>query len=157
MSTVSYTHLDVYKRQDLRSEGETLDGRGKIVYPGLINTHHHLYQTFSRNNPAVQNMELFDWLINLYEVWKHMDEDVVYYAALVGLADLVRHGATTVFDHHYVFNENSERFMDALFAAAKRIGVRLHASRGSMSVSYTHLVRERRSYLAQNMSTHMPP
>lgn len=121
--------------KDLTSEGETLDGRSKIVYPGLINTHHHLYQTFSRNNPAVQNMELFDWLINLYEVWKHLDEDVVYYAALVGLADLVRHGATTVFDHHYVFNENSERFMDALFAAAKRLGVRLHASRGSMSRS----------------------
>lgn len=119
----------------LESPGETIDARGKIVYPGLVNTHHHLYQTFTRNIPAVQNMELFAWLRHLYAIWRHVDEEVVYYAALVGLADLVRHGATTVFDHHYVFNRNSDRFMDALFAAATAVGVRFHASRGSMSRS----------------------
>lgn len=118
---------------DAGAADQELDARGGIVYPGLINTHHHLYQTYSRNIPAVQNLELFAWLKGLYGIWKHMDEDVVYYAALVGLADLVRHGATTVMDHHYVFNEAGDRFMDALFAAADAIGVRLHAARGSMS------------------------
>lgn len=117
------------------SDAKVVDARGCVVYPGLVNTHHHLYQTFSRNVPAVQNFELFAWLKALYAVWQHMDEDVVYYAAMVGLADLIKNGATTVFDHHYVFNAKSDGYMDALFRAAADLGVRLHASRGSMSRS----------------------
>ena len=64
---------------------QVLDAAGCIVYPGLINTHHHLYQTFSRNLPQVQNLELFPWLKALYEIWKGLDEEAAYYSALTGL------------------------------------------------------------------------
>ena len=114
----------------------TIDATGHIVYPGLVNTHHHLYQIFSRNLPQVQNMELFDWLTTLYEIWKNLDEDVVYHSSLVGLAELAKNGCTTCFDHHYVFpNGRSTGILDAQFAAAAELGVRMHASRGSMSLS----------------------
>ena len=82
---------------------EVLDASGCIVYPGLINTHHHLYQTFSRNLPQVQNMELFDWLRTLYEIWKNLDGDAIYHSSVVGMGELLKTGCTTVFDHHYVF------------------------------------------------------
>ena len=74
-----------------------------VVYPGLINTHHHLYQLFSRNLPEVQRMELFPWLVTLYDVWKNLDEEVVATSSLVGMAELLKTGCTTCFDHHYVF------------------------------------------------------
>lgn len=70
---------------------------------GLINTHHHLYQTFSRNLPQVQNMELFDWLTTLYEIWKNLDQDVIYHSSITGMGELLKTGCTTCFDHHYVF------------------------------------------------------
>ena len=79
---------------------EILDASGCVVYPGLINTHHHLYQTFSRNLPQVQNMELFDWLKTLYEIWKNLDGETVYYSSVVGMGELLKTGCTTVFDHH---------------------------------------------------------
>ena len=60
---------------------EVIDGTGWLVYPGLINTHHHLYQTFSRNLPQVQNMELFDWLTTLYEIWKNLNQDTIYHSS----------------------------------------------------------------------------
>ena len=79
-----------------------LDGSHLLCYPGLINTHHHLYQQFSRNLPQVQNMELFDWLKTLYEIWKNLDETVVRYSSLTGMGELMKNGCTTCFDHHYV-------------------------------------------------------
>ena len=82
---------------------ETLDASRSIVYPGLINTHHHLYQTFSRNLPQVQNLELFDWLTALYEIWKNLDSEAVYHSSVVGMGELLKSGCTTCFDHHYVF------------------------------------------------------
>ncbi len=110
-----------------------IDGRGSFVYPGLINTHHHLYQTFTRNLPAVQRMELFDWLRALYEIWRHMDEEWVYYGALTGMGDLVKYGCTTVMDHHYVFPGSAPGYLDREFDAAQALGVRFTAARGSMS------------------------
>ena len=80
-----------------------LDGSHMLAYPGLINTHHHLYQCFSRNLPQVQNLELFDWLKALYEVWKNLDETVVRLSSLTAMGELMKHGCTTCFDHHYVF------------------------------------------------------
>ncbi|MEY8388809.1 8-oxoguanine deaminase [Oscillospiraceae bacterium 38-13] len=115
---------------------QVLDAAGCIVYPGLINTHHHLYQTFSRNLPQVQNLELFDWLTALYEIWKHLDRDVLYYSSLTGLGELLKTGCTTCFDHHYVFpGGSSAALLDAQFAAAGDLGIRMYASRGSMDLS----------------------
>lgn len=114
----------------------TIDASHHIVYPGLINTHHHLYQTFTRNLPAVQNMELFDWLNALYKIWANLDQRIVYYSALTGLGELLKSGCTTAFDHHYVFPKGAESgLIEAQFQAATKLGIRLHASRGSMSLS----------------------
>lgn len=115
---------------------ETLDASGMIMYPGLINTHHHLYQSFSRNLPQVQHMELFPWLKTLYEIWKNLEEETIYYSSLTGMGELLKHGCTTCLDHHYVFPEGkSERFMDAQFSAAEDLGIRFYATRGSMDLS----------------------
>lgn len=114
---------------------EVLDASGCIAYPGLVNTHHHLYQTFSRNLPQVQNLELFDWLRALYEIWKNLDAGAVYHSSVVGMGELLKTGCTTVFDHHYVFPENSGDLLEAQFAAAEALGVRMYASRGSMDLS----------------------
>ena len=114
---------------------ETIDGTGMICYPGLVNTHHHLYQYFSRNLPQVQNMELFEWLVTLYEIWKNLNEDTIYYSSLTGMAELMKNGCTTVFDHHYVFPENAGDLIGAQAEAAGQLGVRMHFSRGSMDLS----------------------
>ncbi len=115
---------------------DILDATDMILYPGLINTHHHLYQIFSRNLPKVQKMELFPWLKTLYEIWKNLGEDQIYHSSLTGMGELLKSGCTTVLDHHYVFPQGkSERFLDAQFAAADELGVRFHATRGSMDLS----------------------
>ncbi len=116
-------------------DAEILDATGKLCYPGLINTHHHLYQIFSRNLPQVQNMELFDWLKTLYEIWKNLDCDVIRLSSLTGMGELMKHGCTTVFDHHYVFPHGSGDLLGAQKAAADALGVRLYMSRGSMDLS----------------------
>ena len=86
---------------DLRQEADqVLDCTNLLCYPGLVNTHHHLYQCFSRNLPQVQRLELFPWLVALYEVWKNLNEDVVYHASLTGMGELLKTGCTTCFDHH---------------------------------------------------------
>ena len=114
---------------------EILDGSHMLCYPGLINTHHHLYQQFSRNLPQVQNMELFDWLKTLYEIWKNLDAGVVRLSSLTGMGELMKHGCTTCFDHHYVFPNGAGDLMGAQFSAAEELGIRMHASRGSMDLS----------------------
>lgn len=111
-----------------------IDASGCFVYPGLVNTHHHLYQTFTRNLPLVQKMELFPWLVTLYEIWRGLDDDSIYYSALTGMGELLKYGCTTCMDHHYVFpRQGSQHFIDEQFRAAGEIGMRFHASRGSMS------------------------
>lgn len=115
---------------------DVIDASHMVMYPGLINTHHHLYQTFSRNLPQVQNMELFPWLKTLYEIWKHVDDDVVYYSSLTGMGELLKTGCTTCLDHHYVFPKAAgSGLLDAQFAAADALGMRFHATRGSMDLS----------------------
>ena len=118
-----------------RTADQTIDASHLLCYPGLVNTHHHLYQVFSRNLPEVQNMELFDWLKTLYEIWKNLDMDVVRFSSLVGMGELLKHGCTTCFDHHYVFPHGSIDLLSAQFAAADELGMRFHASRGSMDLS----------------------
>lgn len=125
-----------YLGPQARPADQVLDATGHLVYPGLINTHHHLYQTFSRNLPQVQNLELFDWLKALYEIWKNLDAQVVYHSAVTGLGELLKTGCTTCFDHHYVFpGGDSHALLEAQFQAAAELGVRMYASRGSMDLS----------------------
>ena len=111
-----------------------IDGSHCFAYPGLVNTHHHLYQTFTRNLPQVQKMELFPWLVTLYEIWRGLNEECIYNSSLVGMGELLKYGCTTCMDHHYVFPRiGSEEFIDQQFRAADTLGVRFHATRGSMS------------------------
>lgn len=120
----------------LPQEADTvLDGAHCVCYPGLINTHHHLYQVFSRNLAQVQNMELFDWLTALYEIWKGLNDRVIRLSTLTGCGELLKHGCTTCFDHHYVFPKDAGDLLAVQFAAAEELGIRFHASRGSMDLS----------------------
>ena len=112
-----------------------VDGTHYWCYPGLINTHHHLYQVFSRNLPQVQNLELFPWLTALYEIWKGLDQEVVRFSSLTGLGELMKHGCTTCFDHHYVFPAGTGDLLGTQFAAAEELGIRMVSSRGSMDLS----------------------
>ena len=108
---------------------------GMYVYPGLINTHHHLYQTFTRNLPGVQNLELFDWLRALYRIWRGLTPEMVYYSTLTGLGELLKYGCTTSVDHHYVFPRQAEStLIDRQIEAAAELGMRFHPCRGSMSL-----------------------
>ncbi|NCB62519.1 MAG: 8-oxoguanine deaminase [Clostridia bacterium] len=120
---------------DYQKADQVIDASRMAVYPGLINTHHHLYQIFSRNLPEVQKMELFPWLVTLYEVWKRLDEDVVSWSSLTGLGELLKTGTTTCFDHHYVFPRQGGDLIAAQFRAAAKVGMRMVCSRGSMDLS----------------------
>ncbi len=113
---------------------DTIDGRNHVVIPGLINTHHHLYQSLTRGLPAVQNEPLFGWLTALYQRWRRMDYDAVQAAASVSLAELLLSGCTTTSDHFYIFPRDSGVRIEAVLEAAADLGIRLHACRGSMSV-----------------------
>jgi cytosine/adenosine deaminase-related metal-dependent hydrolase len=107
-----------------------------VVVPGFVNTHHHFYQTLTRNLPAVQNAELFDWLVYLYEIWKHLDEEAVYYSSLLAMAELLKTGCTTSTDHHYIYPHNVDGdLVGAQFKAAGNLGMRFSPTRGSMSFS----------------------
>ena len=122
--------------RNLRVEAdEVIDGSNLICYPGLVNTHHHLYQQFSRNLPEVQGFELFDWLKYLYEIWKNLDGEAVRLSSLTGMGELMKNGCTTCFDHHYVFPAGQGDLIGAQLGAAKELGIRMHASRGSMDLS----------------------
>jgi cytosine/adenosine deaminase-related metal-dependent hydrolase len=110
-----------------------IDARGKVVLPGLVNTHHHLPQTLTRNVPRVQEAPLFRWLTELYEVWRLMDADAVDAAVRVGLGELLLTGCTTTTDHLYLFPRGQERLIDVEIAAARELGIRFQPTRGSMS------------------------
>jgi len=112
----------------------TIDGSGCVAIPGLINTHHHFCQTLTRALAAAANAELFDWLRVLYPLWARIDEEAVNIAALVGMAELMLSGCTTTSDHHYLFPRGQGKLIDAEIAAARKIGIRFTATRGSMSV-----------------------
>jgi cytosine/adenosine deaminase-related metal-dependent hydrolase len=110
----------------------TVDLGGAVVTPGLVNTHHHLYQTLTR--ARAQEATLFEWLVELYPVWARIDEESEYAAARTGLAELALSGCSTVFDHHYVFPRGRTGLVEAEVRAARELGVRIVASRGSMDL-----------------------
>ena len=109
-----------------------IDASGVTVLPGLVNTHHHLYQTLTRALPAVQDVELFDWLRTLYPIWAELTGEAVYVSALVGLAELILSGCTTTTDHLYLFPNDA--LLDDEIRAARELGIRFHPCRGSMSL-----------------------
>lgn len=119
--------------QNHLDEAERLyDARGLILFPGLVNTHHHLYQTLTRAVPAAQNASLFGWLKTLYPIWANLNGDAIYVSALVGLAELLLSGCTTVADHLYIYPNDCT--IDEEIRAAQEIGIRFHPTRGSMSL-----------------------
>ena len=105
---------------------------GAVVTPGLVNTHHHLYQTLTR--ARAQQATLFEWLVELYPTWARIDAEAQYAAARTGIAELMLSGCTTVFDHHYVFPRGRTGLVEAEVQAASELGCRLVASRGSMDL-----------------------
>ena len=111
---------------------ERIELGGAVVTPGLVNTHHHLYQTLTR--ARAQQSNLFDWLRELYPVWSLIDAETEYAAARTGLAELALSGCSTVFDHHYVFPRGRDGLIEAEVQAAQELGVRIVASRGSMDL-----------------------
>ena len=108
----------------------TISARYAVALPGLINTHHHLCQTLTRACTAAADMELFDWLRTLYPMWARLDEESEHVAALVGMAELLLSGCTTTTDHHYLFPRGQTKLIDAEIAAARKIGMRFHPTRG---------------------------
>ena len=113
-----------------------LDCSRHVVLPGFVNTHHHFFQTLTRNLPAVQNAKLFPWLRYLYEVWKHIDDEAVYVSTLLAMAELLKTGCTCSTDHLYLYPRGaSGDFASLQFAAAEELGMRFSPTRGSMSLS----------------------
>lgn len=111
---------------------EVVDLSGHVVLPGLVNTHHHFYQTLTRVVPSAQNANLFNWLKTLYPIWAKLNPDDIYTSTQTALAELAMSGCTTASDHLYLFPNGSK--LDDEILAGQEIGVRLHASRGSMSL-----------------------
>jgi cytosine/adenosine deaminase-related metal-dependent hydrolase len=114
------------------SADEILDLKGHVVFPGLVNTHHHFYQTLTRAVPAAQDANLFNWLKTLYPIWARLTPDDIYTSTQTALAELALSGCTTASDHLYLFPNGSK--LDDEISAAQEIGLRIQASRGSMSL-----------------------
>lgn len=132
-----YPKQEAAEVEKLAATGEynVIDAARNLVLPGFVNTHHHFYQIFTRNIPKMQDEKLFDWLIDLYDVWALLDEEWVRWSTTAALGELALTGCTATTDHHYVFPKGGEKFIDTQFAAAAEVGLRFHATRGSMSRS----------------------
>jgi cytosine/adenosine deaminase-related metal-dependent hydrolase len=111
---------------------EVIDARGQVVIPGLVNTHHHFYQTLTRAVPAAQDAELFTWLKTLYPIWAKLTPEMAYVSTQTAMAELLLSGCTTSSDHLYLFPNGTR--LDDTIEAAREIGMRFHAARGAMSV-----------------------
>lgn len=111
---------------------EVIDASGHVVMPGLVNTHHHMYQSLTRTIPAAQNGELFNWLTNLYPLWAGLTAEMIHVSTLTAMAELILSGCTTSSDHLYIYPNDCK--LDDSIEAAHKIGMRFHAARGAMSV-----------------------
>lgn len=113
-----------------------IDASALVVVPGFVNTHHHFYQTLTRNLKGAQDSELFDWLVYLYEIWKGIDTEAVYYSSLLAMGELLKTGCTLSTDHHYLYPRDIDGdIMATQFKAAETLGMRFSPTRGSMSLS----------------------
>ena len=118
---------------DLPAEAdEIIDTRDMLLMPGMVNTHHHFYQTLTRATPTSQDATLFDWLRSLYPIWANLTPEAVYVSTKVAMAELLLSGCTTSSDHHYIWPNGAR--LDDQIRAAREMGLRFHAARGSMSV-----------------------
>jgi len=118
------------------SEADTIiDATDMLVMPGMVNTHHHLYQTLTRAVPDVMDSGLFDWLKKLYPRWAGLDDEAIYLSTQLGMVELMLSGCTTTTDHHYVFPKRALQGIDVQIEAARNTGMRFHPTRGSMSLS----------------------
>jgi cytosine/adenosine deaminase-related metal-dependent hydrolase len=122
----------VWREAIASGAAETIDLHGHVLMPGLVNTHHHMYQSLTRAVPGAQDAELFGWLQNLYELWAGLTPEMVRVSTQTAMAELMLSGCTTTSDHLYIF-PNGARLDDAI-EAADAMGMRFHAARGSMSV-----------------------
>ena len=118
--------------QGLEASGETIDATGCVVTPGLVNTHHHLYQTLTRAVPGGQDALLFGWLKTLYPIWSRFGPEEMRISALAGLAELALSGCTLTSDHLYLYPNGAR--LDDTIDAAREIGLRFHPTRGAMSI-----------------------
>ncbi|WP_370284173.1 8-oxoguanine deaminase [Pseudooceanicola sp.] len=118
--------------EGLTTTGETVDARGCVVTPGLVNTHHHLYQTLTRAVPGGQDALLFGWLRTLYPIWARFGPEEMRVSALTGLAELALSGCTMSSDHLYLYPNGAR--LDDTIDAAREIGLRFHPTRGAMSI-----------------------
>jgi 8-oxoguanine deaminase len=114
------------------SADEVIDARDMLVLPGLVNTHHHFYQTLTRNVPGTQEAVLFDWLRTLYPLWARLTPEAIYTSSKTAIAELMLSGCTTASDHTYIWPNGAR--LDDQIRAATEMGIRFHAGRGSMSV-----------------------
>ena len=120
------------------ADTRVIDCSRHVVIPGLVNTHHHFFQTLTRNLPGAQDAKLFDWLVYHYEVWKHLDERSVRLSTLLACAELLLTGCTCTTDHHYLYPRGFAADLAGIqFDAASRLGIRFAPSRGSMSLGRT--------------------
>ncbi|MEM7079145.1 MAG: 8-oxoguanine deaminase [Pseudomonadota bacterium] len=113
---------------------DVFDARGLVLLPGLINTHHHFYQTLTRAYDKALNKPLFGWLTSLYPVWQHLTDEMIDVSTRMAVAELLLSGATTVVDHHYVFSATLANAIDTQAAACAEMGIRAILTRGSMSL-----------------------
>lgn len=114
---------------------EVIDASNMVILPGFINTHHHFYQTLTRNIPRMQNVKLFSWLNDYYEVWRELTDKGVTVSTKTAIAELMKSGTTTSSDHLYLFpQKTSTQLVDIEIEAAKEMGIRFHPTRGSMSL-----------------------
>ena len=113
---------------------EIYDASDSVVLPGLINTHHHFYQTLTRAYPEALNKELFPWLKSLYKVWAHIQPEMLAVSTELALSELLLSGCTTASDHHYLFPSQLENAIDIQAEEAQKLGMRAVLTRGSMSL-----------------------
>lgn len=143
----------VYKDADILIEGpkisrigshiddphdEEINAEGMFIYPGLINTHHHFFQTFVRNLTTIDYpmMTVPEWIARIYKIFQAIDNDVIFYSSLTAFADLIKHGCTTAFDHQYCYTDSTGKMpVDMQMKAAKMLGIRYHAGRGANTLS----------------------
>lgn len=129
--------IKVGKTEEMEDIGadEVVDLSGRVVLPGFVNTHHHFYQTLFRNVKEVQSAKLFDWLVHLYDRWKHIEEEAVASSTKVAIYEMMKSGVTTTTDMFYLFPHGKDELFDVEIETAVKTGVRFHPTRGSMSLS----------------------
>lgn len=132
---ISRIEEDIHLTSDQLPKCEIIDGKNLLVTPGLVNTHHHMYQTLTRNLPGAQEAKLFDWLRYLYPIWAGVGEEAIYYSTLLATSELLKTGCTLTTDHMYLYPQDFSGDIPSMqFKAASESGIRFYPTRGSMTL-----------------------